>query len=435
MAYVDSLFKQGYEALLQGQADKALNFFNKILTIDAKSADAMVGRGRCYLSMNEAEKALVDFSRASLIDEASADAIGYRARANVALNNFDSARADVERALKIDSGHPAALTARAQMDPSYATASFDYTNAIYREKEDPELYFLRGNLYEKHGNLGEAIADFQKIVQLRPTGYRDARTKLKRLIAKTDPNCASMELVTTSPEDLEANRAEMRKARRRPGAPQHNITDLTGRLARWLDKYLPRSLSSLRTGASDAEFDNLEKLIGSQLPEEFKKFYSLYDGQEEDESLGILFGIRPLPIYEIAREYENWVEVSAQMEFNGSFDDERIQTFPPNCVRKSSSQKWIPFTHDYSGNHIGLDLEPALKGSNGQVINFGSSEHPIFVMGKSFGEFLQRVVVELESGNFRIDADEDFVMKKKPSVQYFEYMFALSGSGVWTPAD
>ena len=69
------------------------------------------------------------------------------------------------------------------------------------------------------------------------------------------------------------------------------------------------------------------------------------------------------------------------------------------------------------------------------MINFGTSEHPIFLLGKSFGEFLQRIVTELESGNFRIDGDEDFVLKKRASLEYFEYMFVLSGSGVWTLAD
>ncbi|MBX9571610.1 MAG: SMI1/KNR4 family protein [Candidatus Obscuribacterales bacterium] len=434
MAYVDSLFKQGCEALMQGHADKALTFFNKVLTINEKSVDAIVWRGRCYLVLNEVDKAVVDFSRASLMDESNVDAIGFRARAFVALNNHDSARLDVERALKIDPGHPAALTARAQMDPSYATASFDYTNAIYRESQDPELYFLRGSLYEKHGNIGEAIADFQKIVQLRPNGYRDARTKLKRLIAKSDPSCASMELVSSNnSQEVSANKSALRKSRR-PVA-NFNITDLTGRLARWLDKNLPRSLSSLRAGASDADFARLEDLIGSQLPEEFKSFYSLYDGQEEDDSLGIFFGLRPLPLEEIAREYENWISVAAQLEHDGSLSDGRLRTFPPNHVKMLSAEKWIPFTHDNWGNHIGLDLEPALKGTAGQIINFGSGAHPIFVMGKSFGEFLQRVVAELEGGNFHIDGDEDFIMKKRPAVQYFEYLYVLSGSGVWTPAD
>ncbi len=428
MAYVDSLFKQGCEALLQGHPDKALSFFNKVLTIDEKSVDAMVGRGRCHLSMNDPDKALVDFSRASLIDDNNVDAVAYRARAFVALGKFDNAKSDIERALKIDPGHPAALTARAQMDPSYATASFDYTNAILRESQDPELYWLRGNLYEKHDNIGEAISDFQRIVQLRPAGYRDARTKLKRLIAKSDPTYASMELLVSPPPSEDAQ--PVRRSRRQAAA-RHNITDLTGRLARWLDKYLPRSLGSLRSGASDDEFKGLEELIGAELPEEFKDFYSLHDGQEEDESLGIFFGIRPLPLFEIAREYENWLEVSEIM--NDS--DGRIQIFPPNHIRRDSARKWVPFTHDYSGNHIGLDLEPSLKGNVGQVINFGTSEHPIFLLGKSFGEFLQRIVTELESGNFRIDGEEDFVLKKRPSVQYFEYMFVLSGSGVWTPAD
>ena len=431
MAYVDSLFKQGCDALAQGQADKALNFFNKVLTIDEKFVDAMVGRGRCYLSLNDPEKAVIDFSRASLIDETKADPLGYRARAFVALSNFENAKSDLERALKIDSGHPGALTARAQMDPSYATASFDYTNAIQRESTDPELYFLRGTLYEKHGNINEAISDFQKIVQLRPSGYRDARTKLKRLIAKSDPTCAAMELVVSPPRDP----ADTPRRSRRIPASRYNITDLTGKLARWLDKHLPRSLASLRVGASNEDFERLEELIGGPLPEEFKNFYSLYDGQEEDESLGIFFGIRPLPLFEIAREFESWANTSASFSDSEGPSGGRIQTFPPNHVRINSAEKWIPFTHDYSGNHIGIDLAPALKGSPGQIINFGTSEHPIFVLGKSFGEFLQRVVGELESGNFRIDGDEDFIMKRRPSVQYFEYLYALSGSGVWTPAD
>mgnify|MGYP006198197397 CR=1 FL=1 len=47
--------------------------------------------------------------------------------------------------------------------------------------------------------------------------------------------------------------------------------------------------------------------------------------------------------------------------------------------------RWIPLTHDGSGNHIGLDFDPWPGGRVGQVILFGRDEADYF---RDYDEFV-----------------------------------------------
>jgi cell wall assembly regulator SMI1 len=68
--------------------------------------------------------------------------------------------------------------------------------------------------------------------------------------------------------------------------------------------------------------------------------------------------------------------------------------------------RWIPLTHDGSGNHIGLDFDPWPRGRVGQVILFGRDEDVKAVLAESLGKFLEWIADLLESGNFRLEAEE-----------------------------
>ena len=43
LAYIDNLYKQGFEALSLGLPERAIPLFEKVLAIDNKNPDAMVG--------------------------------------------------------------------------------------------------------------------------------------------------------------------------------------------------------------------------------------------------------------------------------------------------------------------------------------------------------------------------------------------------------
>ena len=96
--------------------------------------------------------------------------------------------------------------------------------------------------------------------------------------------------------------------------------------------------------------------------------------------------------------------------------------------------RWIPLTHDGSGNHIGLDLDPWPGGRVGQVILFGRDEDVKVVLADSLGTFLEWIAGLLEGGNFRLGANEgervlrEFRLKAPPSDHFHEGARSLLGA-------
>lgn len=97
--------------------------------------------------------------------------------------------------------------------------------------------------------------------------------------------------------------------------------------------------------------------------------------------------------------------------------------------------RWIPLTHDGSGNHIGLDFDPWPGGRVGQVILYGRDEDVKAVLAESLGKFLEWIAGLLESGNFRLEAEKSelpllrlFRLKAPPADHFHEGARALLGA-------
>jgi len=81
---------------------------------------------------------------------------------------------------------------------------------------------------------------------------------------------------------------------------------------------------------------------------------------------------------------------------------------PPGAIHPFYAHTgWVPLVTDNSGNHIGVDLSPAKKGTWGQVILFGRDFDTKFVLAPNWGDFLLMFAKDLENGNYIIREDED----------------------------
>ena len=103
------------------------------------------------------------------------------------------------------------------------------------------------------------------------------------------------------------------------------------------------------------------------------------------------------------------------------------------------NRRWIPLTHDGSGNHIGLDFDPWPRGRIGQVILFGRDEDVKAVLAESLGSFLEWIAGLLESGNFRLEVGpletvlRQFRLKVPPEDSFHEgARFLLGAPGPFT---
>ena len=82
--------------------------------------------------------------------------------------------------------------------------------------------------------------------------------------------------------------------------------------------------------------------------------------------------------------------------------------------------RWIPLTHDGSGNHIGLDFDPWPEGRHGQVILYGRDEDVKAVLAPSLGAFLEWIaglIMLRETGMSIADVRQMAVLSRIPGTE------------------
>jgi len=154
----------------------------------------------------------------------------------------------------------------------------------------------------------------------------------------------------------------------------------------------------LNSGASKDDLYLLEEYLSVSLPTELKEFLFIHDGQE-DEGAGIVFGEQILSTVSIKRCWDDWRGIDEEemnedcAEFMASEPEGYIKPYYTN-------RKWIPLTHDWGGNHIGIDYDPDQKGTSGQIIAFGRDEDTKRLIAASFSEFISKLIISLKSAKW-----------------------------------
>ncbi|NBP70735.1 MAG: hypothetical protein EBR30_13140 [Cytophagia bacterium] len=166
----------------------------------------------------------------------------------------------------------------------------------------------------------------------------------------------------------------------------------------YLRSTLPIYYERLNAPASHAEIQDLELMIGGDLPQDFKLLYTENNG--EDESWfngGVLCGMRMLTISQIKNEIKKQKEIENSYNFNAKWSGE---IWPEETIRTGAYyEKWIPVFTDNNGNFIGIDLTPASRGKYGQVINFGTDEYDHFVIAESLSELIELMNEQFSNGS------------------------------------
>jgi tetratricopeptide (TPR) repeat protein len=114
--------------------------------------------------------AAVDLLSQALTDHRTADGYYHRGLAYFYQGNFHQAAADFEQAINL--APESAMAHRQLGNALYSLSDYDgalasYDHAIAREPREPRAYLNRAELHLKLGNIADAIADFQKVVDLR----------------------------------------------------------------------------------------------------------------------------------------------------------------------------------------------------------------------------------------------------------------------------
>jgi cell wall assembly regulator SMI1 len=186
------------------------------------------------------------------------------------------------------------------------------------------------------------------------------------------------------------------------------ITEMWTRLESLLD-VIPELHNDLRSGLPQEQWQTLEQNLGVTLPKSLKDFYKVHDGQEGKKAGGFFFGLEFIPFAEVMVQWEGWHTIIGKNSPEKLREDYcyDCQSLTPGAIKTTyANNLWIPFAHYWGGNHLSIDLDPDVKGTVGQVINFGRDEEHKVVVAESFEAFIVWFVEMLEAGNYVIDRKE-----------------------------
>lgn len=164
----------------------------------------------------------------------------------------------------------------------------------------------------------------------------------------------------------------------------------------------------LNPPATDAQLDAAQAHLGLSLPADVRALYRLADGQVQyrhDDprwAAGLVAGEPLLPLTEALLQWDQWAGFEGETGL-----DEFASSTPEGFVQpKYSVRGWIPLTHDGGGNHVGVDLDPDVRGTVGQVITFGRDDDQHQVLAPSLLSYLDQLADLLEQG-LGVPGDDD----------------------------
>jgi tetratricopeptide (TPR) repeat protein len=156
----------------RGEADRAVQFYQRALTESPEDPDLLLRLGAAQVSAGDMDAASETLAQVQRARPASGEAEHFVGRIDFARGNFPEALAHFERALQLDQTRPefylyagwAALETG-----NLGQALMRIENAIERDQTLGDAYWLRGTIRLRTGAVRDALADFQRTRQLRPS--------------------------------------------------------------------------------------------------------------------------------------------------------------------------------------------------------------------------------------------------------------------------
>ncbi len=185
---------RGMARITSGEVKLAIEDFNTCLQLDPKFVAAYNNRSFALAKADRRQEALADLDKAIELDPTSASAFDNRGSMLLAAQETQRAVADFTRAIQIDSANPTyfahrrvALTklerfAEAQADSTkieHLVQLSALNEAVFRDRGSAQPYIDRGNYFLGEGQLDNALANFNKALELSPKSC-DALTQRSR---------------------------------------------------------------------------------------------------------------------------------------------------------------------------------------------------------------------------------------------------------------
>lgn len=196
------------------------------------------------------------------------------------------------------------------------------------------------------------------------------------------------------------------------------LNESLDQIVSWISRHAPQALETLNPPATPADIRLVESTLGVTLPDDFKAFLALHDGEASDEGLAILGdGNQLLPCARIIEQYRLDQEMGASGADSVSADVAQWKAqaashiiFVKGPVKPlMSSPRWVPISCANGDVIRYIDYDPAPTGVVGQIIEVWPEGCSYAVLANSFGEFLRRYAEELQAGAFEAE-DDGFIL-------------------------
>ncbi len=156
-----------------GHPAEAMKDFDRAIVLSPAYGVAYNNRGNAYAALGQYNDAFQSFRKAAELLPQSAVPFNGRGRSHAELARNHAAVRDLTRAIGLDQKYAAAYRNRAEANfaiANYSAAAGDVTEALSLEPDlpRPNLIFLRARAYAAQNKFKEAIADFDKALELNP---------------------------------------------------------------------------------------------------------------------------------------------------------------------------------------------------------------------------------------------------------------------------
>ena len=177
------------------------------------------------------------------------------------------------------------------------------------------------------------------------------------------------------------------------------------RFKQWLSLNYSDGLIDLNPPATDYEIEELTKILGVELPNDFLDVLKIHNGQK-GESAWLFDSQEFLSTHRIIEEFNTWKNLlNTQLQGKSSTPDEGVKNDWWNT-------NWIPFTSDGCGDHYCLDLSPTASGIKGQIITLWYELDEREIVSQSFSLWFKEYVELLNSGELIYSKEYNSIVYK-----------------------
>lgn len=174
---------------------------------------------------------------------------------------------------------------------------------------------------------------------------------------------------------------------------QGDVTKKWNTIRKWMNNNHPSLLFGFSNPASKEQIKTSELQLHCELPEDYKAFLNIHNGQVSDTEPMVRFSSL-MPIEKVVKSHKELLELFDDEDEPPSIPDEEIQPLP-------FSKSWIPIGN-FQRNYLCIDMEPSEKGNVGQIILIMTDNPYYELISKNFTEFLSLYFEQLQTGEIEI---------------------------------